>query len=103
MANNKKKTVEAEGITLINLRTLDSTVHGHRIVEVITQASAEEAGVARVSTQSADPNKTDPDSAASEICTMDMPMFTDASRFKYKSQPGDDIDVSGNASTLINL
>jgi hypothetical protein len=34
---------------------------------------------------------------------MDMPMFTDASRFKYKPQPGDDIDVSGNASTLINL
>jgi hypothetical protein len=103
MAKNKKKTVEGEGVTLINLRTLDSTLDCHRIVEVITQASAEEAGVARVSTEPTDPNKTDPDSVASEICTMDMPMFTDASRFKYKPQPGDDIDVSGNASTLINL
>lgn len=103
MAKTKKKTVEEEGITLVNLRTLDSTVQNYRIVEVITQASAEEAGVARVSTEPADSSNGDPDSVASEICAMDMPMFTDASRFKYKPQPGDDIDVSGNPSTLINL
>lgn len=103
MTKKKPKTVEGEGITLINLRNLDNTVENHRILEVITQASATDAGVARIAVSSVDPDKTGRKSTTSDVSTMDMPMFTDAPRFKYKPQPGDDIDVSGNASTLINL
>lgn len=103
MAQNKPRTVEGEGITLVNLRNLDSTIDNLRIIEVITPASADDAGVARVEIRSAASGKTARKSTSSEVSTVDMPMFTDASRFKYQPQPGDDIDVSGNASTLINL
>lgn len=106
MAKEKKTYIRNEGIVLENLRTMTELESELRVLDVVTKASAEEAGVAKVTSAVKSGSTADDDDAESEvgeIASIDMPMFRDAPRFKYQPQPGDDIDVSGNPSTLINL